>query len=188
MPYAQNGTISQSPVEGGIRISQKQYETALAAMLDGLEVTIDGGFAIRPPRPSQHHVWGNGEWVDRTPAPEPRPITGADIDAEHDRRAAAGKVFEVPGYGPVPLEGSPRTQTVLLALKDTARDLQEAGVTAPVLFFTDRDNGDHNLTADQVVDLVNAGKAFMQALHEAKRVLKAMDPIPSDFASDSYWP
>jgi hypothetical protein len=188
MPYAQNGTISQGPIEGGIRISQEQYKSALSAMLDGLEVTIDGGFAIRHPRPSEHYVWENGEWVDRAPTPEPRPITAADVDAEHDRRAVAGKVFEVPGYGSLPLEGSLRTQTVLLALKDTARDLQEAGVTAPVLFFTDRDNGDHNLTADQVVDLVNAGKAFMQALHEAKRTLKAVEPIPADFASDSYWP
>lgn len=188
MPYAKNGTISQSFIDGGIRISQKQYEAALAGMLDGLEVTIDGGFAIRPAQPSEHHAWENGEWVDRTPTPEPLPITGADVDAEHDRRAIRGKVFDLAGYGSLPLEGSLRTQTVLLALKDTARDLQEAGVTAPVLFLTDRDNGDHYLTSAQVIELVNAGKVFMQNLHEAKRALKAADPIPVNYDDDSYWP
>lgn len=80
---------------------------------------------------------------------------------------------------------APRVQ---LALKDTARDLQEAGVTAPVLFLTDRDNGDHYLTPAQVIELVNAGKAFMQVLHEAKRALKAADPIPVNYDDDSYWP
>lgn len=115
-------------------------------------------------------------------------LSASDVDREHDRRAAIGKTFTVAGYGDVPLEGSLRTQTVLLALKDTARDMLAAGVTAPVLFFTDRDNGDHNLTPAQTIDLVDQGKAYMQALHEAKRLLKASPPIPADYADDSYWP
>ncbi|EKF58585.1 hypothetical protein QWE_18333 [Agrobacterium albertimagni AOL15] len=57
-----------------------------------------------------------------------------------------------------------------------------------VRFLTDRDNGDHYLTPAQVIELVNAGKAFMQVLHEAKRALKAADPIPVDYDDDSYWP
>lgn len=116
------------------------------------------------------------------------PLSNADIDREHDRRAALGKIFTVTGYGDIPLEGSLRTQTVLLALKDTARDMQAAGVTAALLFFTDRDNVDHNLTPAQTIDLVDQGKAYMQALHEAKRTLKASPPIPADYADDSYWP
>ncbi len=63
-----------------------------------------------------------------------------------------------------------------------------ARVSLPVLFLTDRDNGDHYLTPAQVIDLVNAGKVFMQALHEAKRALKASDPIPVNYNHDSYWP
>ncbi len=50
------------------------------------------------------------------------------------------------------------------------------------------DNGDHNLTPAQVIDLVDEGKAYMQALHEAKRLLKSMDPIPADYADDQRWP
>jgi hypothetical protein len=188
MPYAHDGIISQRPIANGVTISAEQYEVALAAMLEGLEVTIDGGFAVREKRPSEHHRWENGEWVDKTPEPEPRPLTSLDVDIEHDRRAAIGKTFTVIGYGEIPLEGSLRTQTVLLALKDTARDMQTTGVTDVVLFFTDRDNVDHNLTPAQVIELVDQGKAYMQALHEAKRALKNTSPIPADYAADTYWP
>ena len=122
------------------------------------------------------------------PEPEPDTPTGVSVDAEHDWRAALGKTFTVTGYGDVALEGSLRTQTVLLALKDAARDMVAAGVTDPVLFLTDRDNIDHNLTPAQMIELVNAGKAFMQALHEAKRAIKALEPIPVDYADDARWP
>ncbi len=110
------------------------------------------------------------------------------VDIEHNRRVLAGRVFHIDGVGDVPLEGSEKTQLVLLALKDTARDLKDAGNTAPVLVFTDRDSTDRQMTAGQMIALVNAGKAWVQAVHEAKRALKAMDPIPADFADDRHWP
>jgi len=73
MPYAHDGIISQRPIANGVTISAEQYEAALTAVLEGLEVTIDGGFALREKRPSEHHMWENGEWVDKTPEPEPAP-------------------------------------------------------------------------------------------------------------------
>lgn len=52
MPYAHNGQISQAPIEGGIEITQEQYAEALAGMVEGKLVSIDGGFAvIDPPEP-----------------------------------------------------------------------------------------------------------------------------------------
>ena len=118
----------------------------------------------------------------------PVPASSADVNAEHDRRALAGRVFTVEGYGDIALEGSDRAQTVLLALKDSARDLIDVGISSPLLRFTDRDNVTHTLTPRWTVELVNAGKAYMQALHDAKIALKAMDPIPADYADDSRWP
>ena len=111
-----------------------------------------------------------------------------DIDTEHDRRAEQGATFAVSGYGEIPLEGSLRTQAVLLALKDTARDMKASSVNLPLLVFTDRSGIDHAFTPDQLIELVDAGKRWMQALHQAKRALKALDPIPSDFTDDLYWP
>lgn len=115
-------------------------------------------------------------------------LAAQSVNAEHDRRALLGRAFPVEGIGDVPLEGSEKTQVVLLALKDTARDLRDAGVTAALLMFTDRDGTDRRMNAVQMIALVNAGKAWMQQVHEAKRALKEMDPIPADFADDRHWP
>lgn len=49
MPYAANGKISQDPIEGGIEISKEQEAAAIAGMLTGLVVSIDGGFKVGPP-------------------------------------------------------------------------------------------------------------------------------------------
>lgn len=52
MSYAANGLISRDPIEGGIEITDAQYAEALAGMLSGKVVTIDGGFKIDfPPQP-----------------------------------------------------------------------------------------------------------------------------------------
>lgn len=57
MPYASENQISQSPIEGGIEITQAQYAEALAGMMEGKIVTIDGGFAvINPPEPEQPEI------------------------------------------------------------------------------------------------------------------------------------
>ena len=56
MPYAHNGVISQDPIEGGIEISQAQYQEAINGMLGGQQVTINEGFKVASP-----------------PAPEPPP-------------------------------------------------------------------------------------------------------------------
>lgn len=64
MPYAHNGTISQDPIDGGIEITQEQYQEALRGMSQGLVVTIDGGFNVGPPPAPEPE-----------PTPEPEPIT-----------------------------------------------------------------------------------------------------------------
>lgn len=54
MPYATNGQISTAPIEGGIEITQQQYQDALAAMLEGKEVAIeDGQMVLRDPPPQE---------------------------------------------------------------------------------------------------------------------------------------
>jgi hypothetical protein len=55
MPYAAENQISMSPIEGGVEITQEQYQDALAGIMSGQIVTIDGGFAVidkpEPPEP-----------------------------------------------------------------------------------------------------------------------------------------
>ena len=67
MPYAHENQISQQPIEGGIEITQGQYDEALVSMQAGKVVTIQNGFAlIDPPDPNDQE----------TPqGPEPEPLT-----------------------------------------------------------------------------------------------------------------
>lgn len=65
MPYAHNGQISQDPIEGGIEITEAQYQEALQGMLKGLDVTIDGGFKVAPKSEPE---------TPEQPGPEPQPI------------------------------------------------------------------------------------------------------------------
>lgn len=71
--FAFEGGVSTSAAPGSIEIDEQQYSAAIDAIITGQEVTIDGGFALRDPRPSEYHVWRDGEWIDETPEPEPEP-------------------------------------------------------------------------------------------------------------------
>lgn len=66
MPFAVEGTISQSPIDGGIEITQTQYHEALVGMSQGKKVTIAGGFKMEAlPEPE--------------PEPEPPEPTPAEL-------------------------------------------------------------------------------------------------------------
>ncbi|CAE7879335.1 unnamed protein product, partial [Symbiodinium necroappetens] len=67
-------TISKSPIEGGIEISDQQYAEAFEAKLAGREaLVLDDELVVRDPAPSPQHTWENGEWV-APEAPEPEPV------------------------------------------------------------------------------------------------------------------
>lgn len=72
--FAFEGGVSTDPVDGGVPISEGQYQDALDAIATGREVTISGGFAVRDTRPSKHHRWEQGEWVECLPEPLPPTI------------------------------------------------------------------------------------------------------------------
>jgi hypothetical protein len=59
MPYAAENKISMAPFEGGVEITDAQYQEALAGIMSGQIVTVANGFAVMDkPEP---------------PAPEPEP-------------------------------------------------------------------------------------------------------------------
>lgn len=112
----------------------------------------------------------------------------AAINTERDRRILDVSLLDAGDYGPMPVSGDPTTQLNLLALKDTARDLKAAMVTAAVIPFRDAENVDHLLTADQMIALVDAGKERVQSIYSASWAIKAMDPLPEDVTADELWP
>lgn len=56
MPYAANNQISQDPIEGGIEITDEQYTEALAGVVQGKAVSIEGGFSVAFPAPPEPEI------------------------------------------------------------------------------------------------------------------------------------
>lgn len=120
--------------------------------------------------------------------PAPVAPSSEDINAERERRLIAGVTISVNGYGDIPLQGRPADQINLLALKDTARDLDAAGVTAAVIPFRDADNVTHMLTPDQMMELADSGKTAASAIYQASWAIKARNDLATiDIADDQYW-
>ena len=121
-------------------------------------------------------------------APLPEAPIPDQVDVERIRRVIAGTVITIDGVGDIPVTGKDSDQLALLALKDSARDLKAAGITDAVLPYRDADNVTHMLTADQMITLVDTGKSWVQTIFTKSWAIKAMDPIPSDYATnESYW-
>lgn len=137
-----------------------------------------------------HHVDLTGEpmIMERTDLPDTsRAEAVAAISQERGRRLTNGVVIDVAGVGAIPVQGRERDQINMLALKDTARDLRDAGVTDAILAFRDGINVLHNLTPQQMIELVNGGKAAADHIWRASWALKDADPIPEDVTSDDHW-
>lgn len=84
MPYARNNQISTELIENGIEITGQQYHEALAGMLAGKVVSIDGGFAvIDPPKEPE---------PDPIPEPEPQPKTQFSVLDFRDRFTIAEQI------------------------------------------------------------------------------------------------
>jgi hypothetical protein len=62
MPYAANGKVAQEAFPGAIEISEQQYAAAIDGIVNGLIISIDGGFAVKQP-----------ETVTPEEPPEPTP-------------------------------------------------------------------------------------------------------------------
>lgn len=84
MPFAANGKISMVGFGGAIEITQEQYLHALEGMVNGLVVTIDGGFKVGPAPDAEPE-----------PVPEPTPdeiMAGALAQRDHLLALAALRV------------------------------------------------------------------------------------------------
>jgi len=49
MPYAANGKVATDPFPGALEITNEQYAAAIDGMINGLVVSIDGGFGVHQP-------------------------------------------------------------------------------------------------------------------------------------------
>lgn len=167
MPYAIDGRISQDAIEGGVEITDEQYQDAIQTMIDGGKVTIVDGALILTAAgdPSE----GN---TDAVP-------TEAAVRAEGARRLA---LIGQP-YSSQERETWPQQ---VLEAKSVSTD---AAAVVPLLTMLAAADG-VSVTSYAALVLSKAATFSLAAgaVLAAQRVLIAADPIPVDFADDAHWP
>ncbi|QFS83974.1 hypothetical protein [Roseivivax sp. THAF197b] len=118
----------------------------------------------------------------------------ARITLERDRRLASGASFNVIGIAdPVPLTGRPSDQTVYLALLMQAQALKAALNDTATITLRDGANHIHELTPDQVLQLIGQGQAWFEAVMVTSWAMKdGTAPFeagpPDDLTDDAHWP
>jgi hypothetical protein len=110
------------------------------------------------------------------------------IDAERDRRIAAGCVVQVPGIGGVPLQGRQQDKDNLQGLVTAAQLRLGQGDTTTTTPFRDAENVVGDLTPMQIVALWQGGSSYISAVYQASWAIKDSDPMPEDFAAAALWP
>lgn len=110
-------------------------------------------------------------------------VSSGQVNLERQRRIAVGKVIDG-----VHVTGSDEDARNLMSLALGAQMRLAAGDTETVTTFRDGGNFDHDLTPAQLLSLWQQSAAYVSDLYAASWALKAMEPIPADYANDSYWP
>lgn len=116
-------------------------------------------------------------------AAETRRTAEMAINDERQRRLVAGKVING-----VHVTGDDDDARNLTNLAMGAQMRVAAGDLTTITVYRDGDNVDHDLTPPQLIALWMASTEYVSALYAASWALKALDPIPADFAEDAYWP
>ncbi|MEQ1407789.1 DUF4376 domain-containing protein [Neorhizobium sp. Rsf11] len=112
-----------------------------------------------------------------------RQALGDAINAERTRRIIAGKIING-----IHVTGRDEDARNLTNLALGAQVRIAGGDTTTLTTFRDGDNIDHDLTPQEIMSLWQQSSEYVSALYAASWALKALDPIPADFADDGYWP
>lgn len=138
--------------------------------------------------PTLEHRWIDGAW-QLPPPPEPTPDA---IDAERDRRIAAGFTFAGKLYQSRPEDRENITGAALAALAAqmagaTTGDLRWHGGDSDFAWIAE-DNSLTLMDAQTMFALGQTAMAHKQAHIFAARALKDAEVIPGDYQDDAYWP
>lgn len=161
MPYAANGQISRAPIEGGIEITEAQYQEALAGILQGWIVSIDGGFSVTEPEPEPE------------PETEPEPTfedlqTRKKLEIERARDSAINAGFEYAFDGVADhVQTRARDRENILGLAVSAQNNPDS-----TFQFRAQSNSTYTLTATEVRALGEAAQQHISAQYEHSWNLK----------------
>lgn len=111
-----------------------------------------------------------------------------DVDVERDRRIALGFSLSMSDGSTIPVQTRNAVDfRNLSGLSDSAIALKVEGQVPTTIVFHDAVDQNHNLAPDLVVEMGLKIVAAVQAIYAKSWVLKAMSPIPKDYADDSHW-
>lgn len=155
---------------------------------------------VEPPQPQAGFMrrFVSGEWgyspieASETPPSEEPVVTTAMVNAERDRRIAAGFWFAGTSYdfddrAKMNISGAAQLAFMAIVAGAQADDLFWNGGLSPFAWIS-ADNSLATMDAPTVVEFGRAAAQHEQAHIFAARALKDLDPIPLDFRDDSYWP
>jgi hypothetical protein len=122
----------------------------------------------------------------------PPPITGNEVDIERDKRINDGFMFNGVKYQAAQNDReniAGASQVALEAIMNGAQpgDLYWHGGTSPFVWIA----SDNSLNPMDAYTMFNFGKAAMahkQSMIFKSRAIKDMNPIPSDYTDNKYWP
>jgi hypothetical protein len=159
-----------------------------------IEATIDGVRLTVPDDMANRHRQMVAEWEaagNTIPAWEPPAPTGADVNAERDRRIAAGftfdgKLYDFDSRAKANISGA--AQLAFMAVVAGAEPGNFRWHGGEVNFdWIAGDNSTVSMDAQTVIAFGRAAAHHEQAHIMIARGLKDMDPIPADYADDTYW-
>lgn len=124
--------------------------------------------------------------------PEPDPITKEQVNAERDRRIAAGfmwngKTFQSDRDSRENIAGAATSAVSFIVSGGSPDEVYWQSPDVPFVWIA-MDNAEVQMTPAQVIDFGNTAMAHKKAHIFAARTLKDMLEIPSDYTDDKYWP
>lgn len=113
-------------------------------------------------------------------------IDGSAVDTERERRIALPLIVAVPSGATFPINMDPNAQRNIQGLA-TAGILLNATAPTQETSFRDYDNQTHALLPGDLIAMGLQVMARIQTVYQKSWALKALAPIPADFADDSHW-
>lgn len=154
--------------------------------VNGDWIVPDGAVVVDSPPPTGEELWDGKRWVARA-------ITTQQVNAERDRRASTGFVFQ---GNPYDFDDKSMLRiTGAAALADRAQRLHGVALNNPFwhgepLPFMWRDKNNQSQVMDiQTVFAFSAAAADWESRHVFYAAyLKGLPVIPLDYTDDKYWP
>jgi len=160
-----------------------------------IEATIDGVRMSVPDDMSNRHRQMIADWEvagNTVPAYVAALPTSADLNAERDRRIAAGFVyggnlFDFNDRAKANISGAAQLAFIAIVAGVQPGDLFWNGGLSPFTWIA-ADNSLVTMDAQTVIQFGRTAAEHEQAHIFAARALKDMEPIPVDYTEDRYWP